>query len=471
MKKKIINLVFSAIVLASCLVLSVCAKVYGGTSDGVSWSIELNNGEMEIHVDGDMPDYLNHSSTPWGKYITLAKKITVKEGTTSIGKNAFMYARQAHTVILPKTLESIGENAFAYCYDLQYINLPQGLVSVGNNAFASCKSISKIEFPDSLTHLGAYSFSACVSLNGADLSHTKITEIGEGTFSSCSSLLSVVLPDSVLAIEDAAFYNCVKYNPEGNAVLGLESINIPSNVLSIGNRAFYNCQLLSDLRFNCYPEVCEDTFYNVPATYTVTFKNSDGSEILSYVSPINTPAYYTGEMPVAESTQQYHFTFKGWDRPFEAVLGDTVYTAVYNKQLREYKITWVIDGVSKVTTQNYGTTPDYYWVVYPYRVPQKEGYTFVAWSPLIENVTGDVTYTALFVKNGSGDFDDDGTSDEDDLDVLSAFILGTGQLSKEQILRANVYTADDKDGALPEENINIKDLIFLRQIVAVKEQK
>lgn len=469
MKKRIVGFVFCLLVFVSSLAFTAGAKIYGGTSDGITWSIELNNGYMEINGSGDVPDYLNHVSTPWGKYITLAKEISIGEGITSIGKNAFMYARIAEKITLPDSLKSIGENAFAYCYELEDINLPEGLVSIGKNAFASCKNLYDVDFPHTLTDLGSYAFSACTSLEISDLSGTKITEIGEGTFSSCTSLVNVKLPETVTLIGDGAFFNCVNVDKYGKVISGLKSINIPSNVTYVGSKAFYNCLELYDLSFYSHPEVFADTFYNVPAKYTVTFKNRDGSIISSCIAPINTIAVYEGVKPTAESTAQYDFTFKGWDRPFENVLGDTEYTAVYTEKLRLYKLTWIVDGeVKDVRSQKYGTMPKY-WGSYPDNVPKKEGYTFAKWTPFLESVTGDATYTAVFVKEGLGDFDGDGITDSSDINTLALFVSGSSQLSEEQILRANVYTDDDKEGVPPEENINIKDLIFLAQMAAAQK--
>jgi len=473
MKKRIICLAFTLLVIASCFAFSVSAKVYGGTSDGITWSIELNNGEMEISGNGKIPDYLNHTSTPWAMFITLAERITVGEGITSIGSNAFLYARKAHTVVLPETLESIGDNAFAYCYNLEHINLPSSLETIGNNAFASCKNLTRLDFPSSLSNIGSYAFSSCTKLSDADLSETTLTEINEGTFTSCASLKTVKLPDTVKSIGAAAFFNCVKYSADTSnvsIVSGLESVNIPSGVTYIGERAFYNCSMLTNLTFGSYPEYfCADSFYNVPAEYTVTFKNVDGSVIHSYVSPINTLAYYSGETPTAESTAQYDFTFKGWDRPFEKVVGDAVYTAVYEGTLRKYNVTYIADGYDpKPITVEYGKMPssaqNYSFLWWPSRVPKKEGYTFASWAPLEDVITEDTVYTAVFVKDGLGDLNIDGKINDDDVGIMSVFMSGAQNLTDEQFLRANVYTADDKSDVPIEENINIKDLIFLRQM-------
>ena len=118
-----------------------------------------------------------------------------------------------------------------------------------------------------------------------------------------------------------------------------------------------------------------------PTTYTVTFKDWDGTVI-------DTQTVVEGEdatEPTAPTREGY--TFTGWDVAFTNVHSDLIVTAQYT--INSYTITWVIDGVSETQTYNYGETPTH-------EDPVKEGYTFVGWDPEIVAVTGDATYTAVF---------------------------------------------------------------------------
>ena len=72
-----------------------------------------------------------------------------------------------------------------------------------------------------------------------------------------------------------------------------------------------------------------------PATYTVTFKNADGSVLKS-------SAVTAGTIPSAPAnpTKAYdssaHYTFKGWDKALTAVTGNTTYTATYTATSHSY---------------------------------------------------------------------------------------------------------------------------------------
>ncbi len=467
-KRKILQIILLAVVLSLFSCFSVSAKIYGGTTNGVTWELDLNSGEMTVSGSGKMPDYLNYADTPWKEYVMLAKTITVDGAFTSIGDNAFIYASDAVSVFLPDTVTEIGQNAFEYCKSLTDINLPESLKTIGANAFANCRALSEIDFPKSLSTISPYAFSACTSLESADLAQTKITELCEGVFSGCLSLEAVVLPDMITSIGEGAFFNCVTVDSQtGDAVKGLESINIPSTVLTIGSKAFFNCQLLDKMEMNAYPSVSADTFYNVPQKYTVTFKNCDGSELFSYETGVNTIASYAGETPTLESTAQYDFSFKGWDRAFEAVLGNAVYTAVYTEKLRSYTITWVVDGTAHVDKNKdwcyYGKTPKFYYGTPTATKPSKEGYTFVGWMPNISPVTGDAAYTARFVIEGVGDITFDGAIDELDKTALANHLAGIELLMGEKLLRADFHADEDADGTV----INVKDLIALTRYIAL----
>jgi len=469
-RKKIFRTILTAVIISLFAAFSVSAKIYGGTTDGITWSLDLNSGDMTVSGIGDMPDYLNYADTPWTKYVTLAKTITLEEGLTSIGDNAFVYAVSAAQIVIPQTVTDIGDNAFGYCTSLSDIQLPLGLEAIGDSAFIKCTSLSEINFPSALTTLGDNAFAACVELGSADLSETNIEYVGAGAFSGCSSLLEVKLPQTLTAIGEGAFYECVKIDTDtGIAQSGLSSINIPSNVTEIGDRAFFACTELDDITFGARPSfVGTDAFYKVPETYTVTFKNRDGSEIMSYKAGINTVAKYTGQTPTAESTAQYDFTFSGWDRPFEAVLGDTVYTAMYSEKIRSYKITWIVDTETFIDEDRawceYGKVPKFYHgTKKPYTIPSKDGYTFAGWSPSLSPVECDATYIARFVLEGIGDINADGVIDALDKQALANHLAGVELLTGEKLLRADFLSEENAS----EPCVDIKDLIALTQYIVM----
>ena len=140
--------------------------------------------------------------------------------------------------------------------------------------------------------------------------------------------------------------------------------------------------------------------------YKITFVNDDGSELQSSDVEYGKTPKYEGEGPTMEATAQYSYSFAGWkdaagtaytgDLP--VVTGKATYTATYTATVNKYKITFVNDDGDELQSDEveYGETP-----AYTGETPTKEeeeyySYSFGKWSPDIEPVTGDATYTATY---------------------------------------------------------------------------
>lgn len=108
------------------------------------------------------------------------------------------------------------------------------------------------------------------------------------------------------------------------------------------------------------------------------------------------------DAPTQASTDQYEYTLSGWSLTPDGeasadaltnVTEDRVVYAVYTATVRKYTITFCDeDGTTVLNTLTlaYGETPSY--------TPTKDGFSFNSWSPEITVVTGNATYTAVWVE-------------------------------------------------------------------------
>ena len=137
------------------------------------------------------------------------------------------------------------------------------------------------------------------------------------------------------------------------------------------------------------------TFTANKKTYTVTWKNEDGSiikqEKLEYGT---TPAHAD---ITKESTAEYTYTFAGWTPGIGIVTSDAEYTATFTQTKNSYLITFQNeDGtVLSSETYEYGAMP-----TIP-TTPTKPAdgantYTFAGWDKEIVPVTEAATYTATY---------------------------------------------------------------------------
>lgn len=133
-------------------------------------------------------------------------------------------------------------------------------------------------------------------------------------------------------------------------------------------------------------------------SYTITFKNADGTVLQTKTVKHGSIPEYTGVAPVLEATAQYSYTFAAWDAAIVPATDDVVYTATYNATINSYTISFVDFDDSEIwsNVQPYGSS-----VVFGGVIPTREttvaySYTFKSWDKAVSNVTANATYKAVY---------------------------------------------------------------------------
>ena len=83
--------------------------------------------------------------------------VTVAEGTTMIGANAFEGSIISE-IVIPEGVVSIGDKAFSDAVNLASVTLPEGLTTIRTFTFTNCSSLKTITIPDSVTEMDDYTF-------------------------------------------------------------------------------------------------------------------------------------------------------------------------------------------------------------------------------------------------------------------------------------------------------------------------
>ena len=132
--------------------------------------------------------------------------------------------------------------------------------------------------------------------------------------------------------------------------------------------------------------------------YEITFVNHDGTVLQRENLAYGTTPEYKGDTPTKQPTDQYAYTFVGWDNRITAVTTNATYTAQYEAAVNSYTVTFVNYDGEQLYSANYqyGETP-----TFTAATPTKEStaqyeYTFNGWTPAIGIVTQNATYTAQF---------------------------------------------------------------------------
>ncbi len=196
------------------------------------------------------------------------RDITVPDGITVIGENAFQGMNNIESVYISRGVEKIGASAFSGCKNLKAVNIPDSVAAVDRDAFNGCISLRSLKFPDSVVSIEAGALTGCSSLEAVNIP-PKAEVLPWRIFEGCTSLKTIVIPRFVKTIEDFAFAECTALETvlfenmrvDGDPSTGLnrigmnafrncsalENIEFPDTLRFIGNQAFRGCSHLKTL--------------------------------------------------------------------------------------------------------------------------------------------------------------------------------------------------------------------------------
>ena len=252
--------------------------------------------------------------------------VTIPSSVTSIGSHAFSGCSGLTSVTIPSSVTSIGNDAFSGCSGLTSVTIPSSVTSIGIQAFVSCSGLTSVTIPSSVTSIGYMAFYNCSSLTSVTIPEG-VTSIGDYAFSYCSSLASVTIPESVTSIGDSAFNgvapetltaayfpNCGMSRdnlktliiPEGVTSIkssafswcsGLTSVTIPEGVTSIGHQAFYQCSSLTSVTIpSSVTSIGDEVFYRCESLTSVHISNLAAWCAIDFGDAQANPLYYAKKL-------------------------------------------------------------------------------------------------------------------------------------------------------------------------------
>ena len=241
----------------------------GDLAGGLKWQMDATYTLTIINpTPGSpkpMPDFANPDEQPWESFRSEIQAVTIEDGVSSVGKNAFVNCYKMTHVTLPKSVTTIREGAFAGCNKMTHVTLPADakLQTIGKEAFSRCSALTSISLPKSTTTIEDRAFSNCEALTSVTLpADGKLQTIGVNAFGGCVKLKSITIPNSVTKIESGAFSSCkeltsvtlpdnAQFTKIENGVFqyckALERITLPKSVTMIGGDAFLDCKALKDM--------------------------------------------------------------------------------------------------------------------------------------------------------------------------------------------------------------------------------
>ena len=190
------------VLLTALFIASAHQNLSGETSGDWTYSVSDNQATITGYSGAggavDIPAVVNDISVVkvgngwpaiFGNGNTTVTSVTIPNGVTSIGEDAFFNCISLDSVTIGNSVTSIGDTAFGYCTSLASITIPDSVTSIGEYVFLGCTSLASITIPDSVTSMGNYAFESCTSLTSVTLPATLFVE---GNYSDYSLLAEQV---------------------------------------------------------------------------------------------------------------------------------------------------------------------------------------------------------------------------------------------------------------------------------------
>lgn len=247
MKKKILTILLSTTLIASCL--TGCQNKTGSNTglgtDSVSDTAATNQDNSEEPV-AELPPLepytpVDPNSVPVNAESDFIYEIHEAYDLVKITE----YVGTATQVRIPETLGGyskihLGEDVFRQNESITYLYLPE-TVFYGNASFLACTALQEVYLPGSTQTIEMGTFKQCPALRRVEIAEGLQTIEGglsTGAFSECTSLTEVILPTSLQLIGNCSFQGCVN----------LESVDLSKTALyHLGQMAFADCSKLAEI--------------------------------------------------------------------------------------------------------------------------------------------------------------------------------------------------------------------------------
>ena len=159
----------------------------------LSYHLDLDTGFLKIDGEGDMWDFngtwmqsdehksewvKNRELPPWTAYREQIWVVSIGDGVTSIGENAFENCENLMDVYFGNTVERIGTQAFLST-GVDEIVLPESVTKIDGHAFNWCRKLWQLRLPENLPVLENEAIAECINLQELYIGRNTVIDANE----------------------------------------------------------------------------------------------------------------------------------------------------------------------------------------------------------------------------------------------------------------------------------------------------
>ncbi len=277
---RVISLLLCALLTASlCTVTAFAADTSavvtggeGGVDGNITWGWTEIDKTLVLSGTGQMNNYTDEA--PWKYKSDNIEKITINEGITSIGENAFKGLNHVTEVNIADSVTYIGRYAFSGCDSLETLTLPKNVSTIDVDAFSNTGIVEynvsaenttyfsnsgNLYYKDGLDKNVLFKYASGKTAKSFTIPSTTDI-ISSCAFEGCDTLTTITIPSSVSQILYLAFYKCPN----------LTKISVKSDNTNFTAKNGVLFKKLSGGKFTLlyYPSGKTETTYTVPEKTT-----------------------------------------------------------------------------------------------------------------------------------------------------------------------------------------------------------
>jgi len=381
---------------------------------------------------------------------SISGSYKVREGTTSIVGSAFASNTKLTELLIPDSVKYIGTSAFSGNTSLKTVVLGSGVKNIGNNAFYNCKAVTDVLYRGTnldweTVTIGTGNDVIANALIGNESIYVYIVDQDGNTVATDITTARTtfdgsIVPDkaehtyklyadkemttefdtSVILMKDTIVYvkytinqyTYTFYNDDGTVFKSVTAdygseIKAPAEIPEKEKTAQYTYLFVKWNDYSNGLTLTKDVSYTpyfepVLNRYTYVFEDAQGNVFEKATIDFGTVITKPVDTPSKSATDQYSFTFAGWDGYSEGmtISGDINFKPVYTPVLNRYTYTF-LDGDGTVIKS--GSLPYGQVIPLPDVTPTRNkgsqySYVFEKWDLYDDGMTisSDITFNPVF---------------------------------------------------------------------------